>query len=70
MEEGGEFAQTMNRLYDYYNRRLFEANLRKQPDPVREVEGLLREVRNAWAEMLGKNDLTTPLTMDRVHEVA
>jgi flagellar secretion chaperone FliS len=70
MEEGGDFAQTMNRLYDYYNRRLFEANLRKQPDPVREVEGLLREVRNAWAEMLGKNDLTTPLTMDRVHEVA
>src|SRR5687767_979528 len=29
MEVGGEFAQTMHRLYDYHNRRLLEANLRK-----------------------------------------
>src|SRR3954453_13800030 len=29
MEAGGEFARTMHRLYDYHNRRLFEANLRK-----------------------------------------
>src|SRR5215204_2258160 len=25
MEAGGEFAQTMSGLYDYHNRRLFEA---------------------------------------------
>jgi flagellar protein FliS len=52
LQEGGEFAQTMNRLYSYHNRRLFEANLRKDPAPVAEVERLLREIRNAWAEML------------------
>jgi flagellar protein FliS len=42
----------MDRLYEYYNRRLFEANLRKQVDPVIEVERLLGEVRTAWAQML------------------
>jgi flagellar protein FliS len=50
----GTLAREMFRLYDYYNRRLFEANLRKQPEPVAEVEKLLRELRNGWAEMLSK----------------
>jgi flagellar secretion chaperone FliS len=48
----GEFARQMHRLYDYYGRRLFEANLRKQVEPVIEVERLLGEVRNAWAQMM------------------
>jgi flagellar protein FliS len=58
MEVGGEFAQTMHRLYDYHMRRLFEANVRKQVAPVVEVERLLREVRDAWAEMLSRRDAT------------
>jgi flagellar secretion chaperone FliS len=58
MQEGGEFAQTMHRLYDYHMRRLFEANVRKQVAPVNEVERLLREVRDAWAEMLSRRDAT------------
>lgn len=55
-EVGGEFAQTMNRLYDYHHRRLFEANLRKQVEPVIEVERLLKQLRDAWAEMLAQHD--------------
>jgi flagellar protein FliS len=51
-EVGGEFAQTMDRLYHYYDRRLLEGNLRKQVDPIVEVEKLLGEVRDAWAKML------------------
>ena len=54
LEAGGEFAQTMSRLYDYHNRRLFEANLRKEVGPIIEVERLLRQLRDAWAEMLSK----------------
>lgn len=54
----GKLAAEMNRLYDYYNRRLLEANLRKQVEPVAEVEKLLRELRDGWAEMLGKHDTT------------
>jgi flagellar protein FliS len=51
-EEGEEFAKLMLSLYDYYNRRLHEANLSKKVEPVIEVERLLGEVRDAWAKML------------------
>ena len=50
--DGGEVAPTLDKLYDYYNRRIFEANLRKELSPVIEVEGLLNQLRASWAEML------------------
>lgn len=67
MEAGGEFARTMHRLYDYHNRRLLEANLRKQIEPVIEVERLVRELRDAWAQMLTQQDTTS---VERVRGVA
>jgi flagellar protein FliS len=57
---GGEFAVMMDRLYDYHNRRLLEANLRKRVEPLIEVEKLLGEVRDAWAEMLRKHGGAKP----------
>jgi flagellar protein FliS len=59
LEAGGEFAKTLYRLYDYHARRLFEANLRKDPAPVIEVEGLVGSLRDAWAEMLTKQEVDT-----------
>jgi flagellar protein FliS len=56
-DAGGEFAKTMERLYSYYIRRLKEANLRKQREPLAEVEQLFRVVRDAWAEMLKTHDV-------------
>ncbi|MBL9202606.1 MAG: flagellar export chaperone FliS [Opitutaceae bacterium] len=53
-EAGGEFARTMHRLYDYHLSRLLDANLRKQVEPVIEVERLVRELREAWSQMLGQ----------------
>lgn len=67
MEVGGEFARTMHRLYDYHNRRLLEANLRKQLEPVVEVEKLVRELRDAWAQMLSQQDTTA---VERIRGVA
>lgn len=58
MDAGGDFAKTMHRLYDYHNRRLLEANLRKQVEPVIEVERLIREIRDAWAQMLAQQNQT------------
>lgn len=66
-QAGGEFAATMHRLYDYYNRRLLEANIRKDPKPVAEVERLLRDVRDAWAEMLLKHE---PSRLEGIRGVA
>lgn len=69
MEAGGEFARTMYRLYDYYDRRLMEANMKKQAAPIAEVERLLGEVRNAWAEMLREKD-SAPAGATALHQVA
>lgn len=67
MEAGGEFARTMHRLYDYHNRRLLEANVRKQVEPVIEVERLVRDLRDAWAQMLTQQDGGT---VERIRGVA
>ncbi|HEU5081147.1 MAG TPA: flagellar export chaperone FliS [Opitutaceae bacterium] len=50
--EAGDYAKNLDRLYDYYQRRLFEANLKKKVAPVIEVQGLVRQLRDGWAEML------------------
>jgi flagellar secretion chaperone FliS len=57
-EAGGEIAVTLDRLYDYYSRRLFEANVQKRLEPVVEVERFLQELRDAWAEMIRKEEST------------
>jgi len=62
-DAGGEFSRNLERLYDYYLRRLMEANLQKKEEPIVEVERLLREVRDAWAEMLRKHDSSGPAGM-------
>jgi flagellar protein FliS len=54
--DAGEYSKNLDRLYDYYLRRLFEANLKKKVAPVIEVEGLVRQLRDGWAEMLRSQD--------------
>ncbi len=68
LEAGGEFARTMHGLYDYYDRRLVEANIKKQSAPIAEVERLMAEVRNAWSEMLNDKDKVAPVPA--LHQVA
>ena len=57
-EAGGEIAVTLDRLYDYYARRLFEANVKKRLEPIIEVERFLQDLRDAWAEMIRKEEST------------
>ncbi|MDI6631668.1 MAG: flagellar export chaperone FliS [Bacillota bacterium] len=45
-----EVAQSLCQLYDYFNRRLTEANAGKDSLPVCEVQGYLKELREAWSE--------------------
>lgn len=56
LSDGGDYAANLDRLYDYYLRRLTEANLKKQIEPVLEVSHLIQELRDGWAEMLRKDD--------------
>jgi flagellar secretion chaperone FliS len=63
--EAGDHAKNLDRLYDYYLRRLFEANVKKSIEPVVEVESLLRLLRDGWAEMLKAQEAARP-TQSRV----
>ncbi|WP_142804333.1 flagellar export chaperone FliS [Tepidiphilus sp. J10] len=51
MESGGELSQRLAALYDYMVERLTQANATNNAAAVQEVSGLLRTLREAWAEM-------------------
>jgi flagellar protein FliS len=52
VEKGGELAKQLRRLYDYFDRLLLEANLRKDPAGIKEVVSRITVLRDAWALML------------------
>jgi flagellar protein FliS len=56
LEQGGEFAATLRRLYNYMDRQLGESNRFKKEPGILEVIGRLTILRDAWAEMLGKKE--------------
>ncbi len=46
---GGALAENLDELYKYMLERLFDANVRNEPEPLFEVQRLLGEVRAGWA---------------------
>lgn len=44
----GDMATRLDSLYDFMHRRLVAGNVAKDPEPAREVIGLLRELGAAW----------------------
>jgi flagellar protein FliS len=60
VQEGGELAATLRRLYAYFEDRLIKSNMNKHRDGVDEVIGHLRPLRDAWAEMLSKQGQEEP----------
>jgi flagellar protein FliS len=52
LDQGGDCAATFRQLYDYFERRIFESNLRKRPEGAREVIKHMTILRDAWAAML------------------
>ena len=52
MNKGRRDRRNFRRLYDYFYRRLQEANLKKNKPPIEEVIQHLRDLRESWAEML------------------
>jgi flagellar secretion chaperone FliS len=55
LKAGGKLAETLRGLYEYFDSRLTESNLRKQRDGVDEVIRHLKELRDAWEVMLVKH---------------
>ena len=51
MEQGGEIAENLGRLYDFMVRHLSHANVKQILKPVQEVKELMVGLREAWAEV-------------------
>jgi len=51
-EKGGEYAENLERLYDYYSRRLLKAQISFDDAPLAEVEKFVGNLREGWAQML------------------
>ncbi|HTS62273.1 MAG TPA: flagellar export chaperone FliS [Candidatus Acidoferrales bacterium] len=47
-ERGGEISRRLAELYDYMQRRLLDANMRQNDEPLVEVLGLLNTLAEAW----------------------
>ena len=56
LEQGGECAETFRQLYDYFERKIMDSNVRKHPKGAREVVEHLTVMRDAWAAMLAGAD--------------
>lgn len=48
MEEGGEISQSLFNLYLFFKRTLLEANMNKDPELLRNIIAMLKELRDAW----------------------
>lgn len=50
-----EVAQDFDNIYTYILQRLFEANIKKDPEIMQEVVGHLRTLRETWLEIMKKS---------------
>jgi flagellar protein FliS len=54
LNAGGTISTNLEQLYEYMSLRLTEANIRKQDEPLAEVERLLNTLNEAWREAKAK----------------
>jgi flagellar protein FliS len=57
MENGGPFAERMFSLYMWFNQQLLEANLEKDAGKVRAVRAMMADLREAWAQIVGRTNV-------------
>ncbi len=56
MDQGGDCALTLRRLYEYFDRLIWDSNVRKRREGIDEVIRHLTVVRDAWATMLSRQE--------------
>lgn len=52
-QRGGELAQNLNDLYSYVTSRLFHINAHNDLEALDEVQGLMRDIADAWRALPG-----------------
>jgi flagellar protein FliS len=52
-EAGGELAVNLRKLYMFMNRHLNQANIKRDPQMIREVISLMEELNKGWKTITG-----------------
>ena len=56
VEKAGELGHSLVSLYDYFDTRLQEANIRKDKVILEEIIERIGDLRDAWSESFNKTD--------------
>jgi flagellar protein FliS len=54
MERGGEIAKSLDGLYEFWITQLSEANVRKNPEPLRTIFPMIKDLTDSWREAARK----------------
>lgn len=54
LKAGGPIAANLDNLYDYMIQKLLQGSLRNSQEDMQEVSTLLRDIRDAWAQVPSK----------------
>lgn len=57
-----EISKQLDALYEYMNRRLLDANIKKDVEIIEEVLGFARELRNTWEQAMKMAKIQTART--------
>jgi flagellar protein FliS len=50
VEQGGEWASALMKVYEYINSQLLQANIKKDPSIMAQIMPLIEDVRDTWNE--------------------
>jgi flagellar secretion chaperone FliS len=65
IEEGGEIAHSLNRLYNYINERILDGSAKLECQSLDEVIKLLRTLNSAWSEIARKSEVQVPKSVNQ-----
>jgi flagellar protein FliS len=57
LDKGGEIAFNLFRIYEFMHFTLVQANVKKNPEPVRRISGQLKTLRDSWAQAMKNRDM-------------
>ena len=61
MEQGGEIAAELDRLYEYSNLRLLDAAIKNDVAPIDEVRRIFEVLRDGWATVARQTSAAEPV---------
>ncbi len=53
LDKGGDLAKNLNELYAYVSRKIFTVNAQNDIEGLKEVKGLMENIRSAWKQVPG-----------------